>query len=125
MRRAFFALSFALWPALALAAVDTAPMTCPVDGTDVDVTILLSTDSLLGHDRDLCPHAAGSDEIRSGVSACPVCGFAGTPAEFKAGVSDDVAEKVKSSLARKPGAPPLEAWERYANRAQILDWSGA
>jgi hypothetical protein len=127
MRRGLAALltALALAPETARAAVDTTTLSCPVDGTDVQVSVLLSTDSLLGHDRDLCPHAAGDDEIRSAVSACPVCGFAGTPAEFKAGVDDDVAEKVKSSLARKAGAPALEPWERYANRAQILDWSGA
>ena len=110
----------ALPPLAAFAAVDVAPAACPVDDTHVEVSILLSTNSILGHDRDLCPHAAGDDEIRSAVSACSSCGFAGTAQEFKRKVTEDVAAKVKKDLT-----PATTAWERYANRARILEWGGS
>ena len=125
MRSALLALGVLLLatPRIARADVDVQPLPCPVDGDDVDVTILLSTDSLLGHDRDLCPHAAGDDEIPSAVSSCPRCGFSGTADEFKAGLPDDVVAKIKSDLPPPKG--PLSPSERYANRAQILAWEGA
>src|SRR5436309_12585299 len=107
MRGALLALGMLLVAAPARAAIDTTTIACPVDGEDVEVTVLLATDSLFGHDRDLCPHAAGDDEIRNAVSACARCGFAGTPDEFKAGVDDDVAAKVKAQLAPKPDSAPL------------------
>ena len=117
----------AVFPALALllpagahAVVDVAPAACPVDDVNVEVSILLSTNSLLGHDRDLCPHASGDDEIRSAVSACGTCGFAGTAQEFKRPIAEDVAAKVKKELK-----PATTAWERYANRARILEWNEA
>lgn len=102
------------------AAIDTAPAVCPVDGTDVRVSILLATNALLGHDRDLCPHAAGDDEIRASISGCHTCGFAGTANEFKRSLREHVAARVKKELA--PAATP---WERWANRARILEWSEA
>lgn len=108
-------------PQTAFAAVDQATMTCPVDGEEVEVTILLSTNAFLGHDRDLCPHASGEDdEIRNAVSSCPKCGFAGTAPEFRAGVREEITKKVSAEL--KPVSTP---WERYASRAKILEWSGA
>lgn len=117
---AVFALLLALSSLAAFAAVDVAPAACPVDDVDVEVSILLSTNSILGHDRDLCPHASGDDEIRSAVSACGSCGFAGTAQEFKRKIAEDVAAKVKKELT-----PATTAWERYANRARILEWGGS
>lgn len=110
----------ALAPSAAFATVDLAPGACPVDGTNVSISILLSTDSLLGHDRDLCPHASGDDEIRGAVSSCASCGFAGTAKEFQRDLPEHVASKVKKELK-----PATTAWERYANRARILEWSDA
>lgn len=110
----------ALLPTTALATVDLAPGACPVDDADVDISILLSTDSLLGHDRDLCPHASGDDEVRGAVSSCRSCGFAGTAQEFQKELAEEVVAKVKKELK-----PATTAWERYANRARILEWSGA
>jgi len=107
-------------PFAAHAAIDVAPAACPVDEANVEVSILLSTNSLLGHDRDLCPHATGDDEIRNAVSSCPNCGFSGTANEFKRKVTDEVSAKVKKEL--KPANTP---WERYANRARILEWGGS
>ncbi|HVO31833.1 MAG TPA: hypothetical protein VMV18_13895 [bacterium] len=106
----------------ARAAVDTHPVECPVDSTEVSVTIPLSTNALLGHDRDLCPHASdpASDEIATAVSGCTTCGFAGTPAEFQGELSETVVARIKQEL--KPAGTP---WERYANRARILEWTSA
>src|SRR5579859_841297 len=122
MRRSLplLGLAFLLASASARAALDTTSLPCPVDGEDVAVTLLLSSDSLLGHDRDLCPHAAGDDEVRSAVSSCPRCGFAGTPTECRGEVPEEIVERIKHEL--KPAA---SAWERYANRARILEWEGA
>ena len=106
----------------ALAAVDTKAIDCPVDRTEVSVTVLMSSNALLGHDRDLCPHASDSpsEEIANSVSGCSTCGFAGTPGEFQAEIPESIAAKVKSSL--KVATTP---WERYANRAQIQEWAKA
>lgn len=114
-------------PRPARAAVDVTDETCPVDGSRVPVTVLLSSNAFLGHDRDLCPHAAGGDdEIRAAVSACGACGFAGTQAEFRAGLPDAVAARVKKELRGTGTAPGgLPPWERYANRARILEWGDA
>ena len=114
------ALLLALSSGVASAAVDTTPAECPVDGTGLRISILLSTNAILGHDRDLCPHAAGDDEIRSGVSACTRCGFAGTPKEFQQPLDPQVRAKVKKGL--EPAGTP---WESYANRARILEWREA
>lgn len=107
-------------PLPGFATTDVAPAACPVDDTDVDVTILLSTDSLLGHDRDLCPHANLDDDVRGAVSACTTCGFAGTPQEFPRTLAPEVVAKIKKELS-----PAKTSWERYANRARILEWNGA
>lgn len=123
MRRLLIAAAL-LAPMTARAAVDSQSVECPVDGTAVAVTIILSSNALLGHDRDLCPHAseASSDEISNSVSACPVCGFAGTPPEFHGEIPAELAARVKGTLA--PSAA-LSAGERYANRAQIQEWAKA
>jgi tetratricopeptide (TPR) repeat protein len=119
MKAALTALAL-LVPAATLAATDVAPAACPVDDTDVDVTILLSSDSLLGHDRDLCPHANLDDDVRPSVSSCSTCGFAGTLQEFQQTVPAEVAARIKKELV-----PAKTPWERYANRARILEWSQA
>lgn len=107
-----------------LGAVDRATIDCPVDGEVVEANILLSTNAALGHDRDLCPHAAGGfegDEIRAGIAWCRVCGFSGTPQELERDVPEALAERVKKELA---AAPPKTPWEAWAARAKILEWSG-
>src|SRR3954470_10347816 len=100
MRAPLFVMALLAFSAPALAAVDSTPIECPVDQTEVSVTVPLSTNSLLGHDRDLCPHAsdAVSDEISVSVSGCTTCGFAGTPGEFRGQVNEALAAKVKSAL---------------------------
>lgn len=119
-RSALLSLAAALGALPAYAAIDSAPGVCPIDETDVRVAILLATNTLLGHDRDLCPHAVGDDEIRGSISSCSTCGFAGMAKEFKREIPEAVAERVKKELS--PAGTP---WERWANRARILEWSEA
>ncbi len=108
---------------LLLGAVDRASIECPVDGAVIEAGILLSTNSSLGHDRDLCPHAAGGidgDEIRAGIAWCAKCGFSGTPQELENEVPEELASRVKKEITPKPQTP----WEAWAARAKILEWAG-
>lgn len=120
----FLVVAVSLWarPRAASAAIDTQTMPCPVDGGDVEVKVQLSSNALLGHDRDLCPHASDeeSDEIAGSISGCAVCGFAGTPAEFRNDVPEDLKKRVRTELK-----PVSTTWELYANRARILGWAGS
>lgn len=106
----------ALLLAVLLAASDVqkqVKVTCPVDGTKVDVTEIVASNHWGGQDVDGCPHAFNTTPLESWVWVCPSCKFAGRKKDFDAAISD--ADK----KALIDGLKPLVEIAKDARQNQI------
>lgn len=88
-------------------------VTCPVDGTKVDVIEIAATNHWGGKDSDGCPHAFKTTPLEFYVWVCPTCKFAGRKKDFEGTLAD--ADK----KALLEGLKPLAEIRKDAKQAQI------
>lgn len=104
-------------------------VSCPVCSQEVQGTVINSTNTFGGRDRDLCPHARGTNALPLSMWFCGNCRFAGYRNQFTATMTADAASDLKSRIAGDKQISAIasapEAWEKYAVAARIAELQGA
>ncbi len=100
-------------------ATTTVPdvVTCPIDGTMIDVQRPMATNAMGGTDSDFCQYAAGGQAREHAVATCPECFFSSHLSGYARELTGEQRAALLEMLgqARAPGqdAATLEPWDRY------------
>ncbi len=96
---------------------------CPVCENRIRVVTVDACGSH-GADSDFRPHYWGTDPLEQFIHACRDCGFAGTDADFREGLSETVIRRIRKFLTprtrdlARAGAP----FFRFEFAALIYEW---
>ena len=96
---------------------------CPVCENRIRVVLVEACGSFRA-DSDFRPHVWGADPLEQLVQACRECGFAGTEADFRDGLTEPVIRKIRKFLTPRTRDLTRESapFFRYEFLALIYEW---